>query len=813
MKISLNWLKAYLPLDMDPTKIGEILTDIGLEVEGMDQVESINGGLEGLVIGKILTCEKHPDADKLQVTTVDVGADMPLHIVCGAPNCASGQTVVVATHGTTIHPTNGEPFKIKKGKIRGQVSEGMICAEDEIGLGSSHDGIIVLNEEIKAGTLAKDHFKIETDFVYEIGLTPNRCDATSHLGVAEDLMAYLKINHDYEDQIDYPNLVNFQVQAETLAFKVEVLNEKDCPRYSGITISNITVKESPQWIKDRLNAIGVRPINNVVDITNFILHEYGQPLHAFDADKVSGKKIIVDNLPEGTKFTTLDEKERSLNAHDLMICDGDKNGLCIAGVFGGLKSGVTTDTKNVFLESAHFSASSIRKTSTSHLLRTDAAKVYEKGSDPSITIKALKRAALLLEEFAEGTISSEIIDNYPSEIQRNEIELHYEKVNSLIGVEIAKEDVHNILSAMNMELRPIDNESLLVKVPTNKCEVLREADLIEEVLRIYGFNKVPIPTTIKSSISYKSYPSKRDITERISDFLSSNGFNEMMGLSLIEAKNVLPQLNISDEELVYINNTSNIHLNVMRPEPMVSGLVSVVHNHNYSQKDIALYEFGKTYKKTENGFIEKQYLSLFLTGNQSSEHWETKNNPNCDLFTIKKWTNWLLERIGIASYQIEDLSDDKWDYGMKYTRGKDEIVSFGMVNPEVAEAMDIKQDVLCAIFDMDNILKFTKNNKLQVKEISKFPAMRRDLALVLDENVEFEGVLKTSKKLKSKLLQEVSLFDVYKSEEHLGKGKKSYAVKLIFQDLNNTLKDKTVDKEVNQLVKLFETELQATIRS
>ena len=811
MKISLNWLKTYLPLEMDPVKIGEILTDIGLEVEGMDQIESIKGGLEGLVIGKILSCEKHPNADKLKVTTVDVGGEEPLNIVCGAPNCTTGQTVVVATHGTTIHPSEGEPFKIKKGKIRGEVSEGMLCAEDEIGMGQSHDGIISIDQDIKPGTQAKEHFEISTDYVYEIGLTPNRSDATSHLGVAEDLLAYLKVNHAFEEPIDYPNLVNFQVDGTTLPFSIEVENEKACPRYCGITISNIEVKSSPQWLKDNLNAIGVRPINNIVDITNFVLHEYGQPLHAFDADKISGQKVIVTNLPEGTPFLSLDEKERKLRADDLMICDGDRKPMCIGGVFGGIDSGVSEGTKNIFLESAHFEAGTIRRTSTAHLLRTDAAKVFEKGSDPNITIKALKRASLLIEKLTGGKISSEIYDHYPVEIKRQKIELHYAKINSMIGVDIPKDDVHDILAAMNMELKSIDNESILVKVPTNKCEVLREVDLVEEVLRIYGFNKVPIPTTIKSSISYKEYPSKRDVTERISDFLSSNGFNEMMGLSLIESKNVLPQLSIADEQLVYINNTSNIHLNVMRPEPMVSGLVSVLHNQNYSQKDLALYEFGKTYQKAGEEFIENQYLAIYVTGSSGSEHWEDKA-AETNLYSIKKWTNWLLERIGISSYQVEEVEGDKWEYGMAYKRGKNEIVSFGSVNQDVLSALDIKTEVFCALFNMDNILKFTANNKLQVSEISKFPAMRRDLALVLDENVPFEGIKSASKKLKSNILKQISLFDVYKSEEHLGKGKKSYAVKFMFQDLNNTLKDKLVDKEVNKLVQIFEADLGAIIR-
>ncbi|MCL4134576.1 UNVERIFIED_CONTAM: hypothetical protein GTU68_017764 [Idotea baltica] len=797
---------------MEPEKIGEILTDIGLEVEGMDQIESIEGGLEGLVIGKILSCEKHSNADTLQVTTVDVGAEEPLHIVCGAPNCKTGQTVVVATHGTTIYPTEGDSFKIKKGKIRGEVSEGMLCAEDEIGMGQSHDGIIVLEGDVAPGTKAKDHFKVSTDYVYEIGLTPNRCDATSHIGVAEDLLAYLKINHDYTEPIDYPNLVNFQVEATTLPFKISVENEKACPRYCGITLSNVEVKPSPQWLKDNLNSIGVSPINNIVDITNFVLHEYGQPLHAFDADKIAGHKVIVANLPAGTPFTTLDEKERKLRAEDLMICDGDKTPMCIAGVFGGINSGVSVDTKNIFLESAHFDSGSTRRTSTAHLLRTDAAKVFEKGSDPNITIKALKRAALLIEKLSGAKISSEIYDHYPVEIKREKIELHYAKVNGMIGVDIPKDKVHDILTAMNMELKPIDNESILVKVPTNKCEVLREVDLVEEILRIYGFNKVPIPTTIKSSITYKEYPSKRDVRERISDFLSSNGFNEMMGLSLIESKNVLEQLKIGDEKLVYINNTSNIHLNVMRPEAMVSGLVSVLHNHNYSQRDLALYEFGKTYQKDGEGFIENRFMSVFITGSSSNEHWETKSEQN-NLYSIKKWTNWILERIGITSYQVAEVEGEKWDYGISYKRGKNEIVSFGSVSADVLDALDIKSEVFCAVFNMDNIYKFTANNKLQVSEISKYPAVRRDLALVLDEEVAFEGVQAATKKLKSKILQQISLFDVYKSEEHLGKGKKSYAVKFMFQDLKNTLKDKVVDKEVNQLIKIFEQDLGATIRS
>jgi len=816
VKISLNWLKAYLNINHSPEKIGEILTDIGLEVEGIKQIESIKGGLEGIKIGQVLTCEKHPNADKLKITTVNVGAESELQIVCGAPNVAAGQKVIVATIGTTLYPVEGDSFKIKKGKIRGEVSEGMICAEDEIGLGSDHDGIIVLEEDAIVGKDAKDHYKISTDFIYDIGLTPNRSDATSHIGVAQDLLAYFKTNEGFTGQVDLPDVVNFHSETKTLPFQVEIKDIKGCPRYSGVTISNVTIKQSPQWMKDRLNSIGVRPISNIVDITNFILHELGQPLHAFDADKIPARKIVIQTLPEGSKFTALDEKERTLSESDLIVCDDQSNGLCIAGVFGGISSGVTEQTKNIFLESAHFNASYIRTTSTKHLLRTDAAMIFEKGSDPNLTVYALKRAALLIKELGGGTISSEIIDKYPKEIKKKEIELHYASINEVIGTEISPDIVHTILSSMNMEIKPVDKESIAVKVPTNKADVLREIDLIEEILRIYGYNNVPISTTINSTINYQGHPSKNTIKRSIASFLSSHGFNEMMGLSLMEEKQIIPELSIDKSKLIFINNTSNIHLNILRPEPIVNGLVNVIHNHNYQQKDLKLFEMGRTYqihKENNDEFVEDSFLSLFISGAHHEENWIQGGENKSNFYTIKKYTTFILSHLGIKSYQTDELKDERWAYGLNLFRGNKQIVRFGELSQAVLKELDIKQDVFCAEFDLDNLCLFASKQKLSVKPISKFPAVRRDLALVLDEEVEFSMVLAAAHKVKSKILQEVCLFDVYKNEEHLGAGKKSYAIKFIFQDQNDTLKDKAIDKEMNKLIKSFEDQNGAIIRS
>lgn len=811
MKTSLSWLKNYVDLDMDINDLSEILTTIGLEVEGIEEVEMIKGGLQGVVVGHVKSCEKHPDADKLSLTTVDVGGESDLQIVCGAPNVAANVKVLVATIGTTLY--NGDkPWKIKKGKIRGQVSEGMICAEDELGLGTSHDGILVLPEDTQIGTPAAEYFNIESDTVFDIGLTPNRSDATSHLGVAKDVCAYLKINHGYTQNVKEPDTQGFAIEHNSFPIDVEVRDKDACPRYSGVTLTNVKVGESPEWMQKHLKAIGVRPISNIVDITNYILHELGQPLHAFDADKITGKKVIVKKAKAGDKFTSLDEKERILHEDDLMICDGDEKGMCIAGVFGGLNSGVTDSTVNIFLESAHFEAGSTRRTSTRHLLRTDAAKVFEKGSDPNITVFALKRAAQLMVEYAGATISSDIVDVYPNEIKAKEITLSYEKVNRLIGADISRDEIHNILRAMDMEINPVNDDQIKVSVPTNKADVIRDVDLIEEILRIYGFNKIEIPTKVSSTLNFSEFPSKRKIIETTANYLASNGFNEMMGLSLIESKKYAEVYPMDENEFVYINNTSNIHLDIMRPELMVSGLLSILHNHNRQQLDLRLFEFGKSYIKTEEDFKETEYLTFFISGKRRLESWRHDFKPQTDFFDIKKIVNSTLSRLGIAGYQVSEAEDSRLAYGLKYHRGPSDVAVFGEVDQAILSKMGIKNSVFYAELPIKMLLKAAKNAKNTVSLISKYPSVRRDLALVVDTRVKFEEIQKLSVKADKKLLKEINLFDVYTNEEHVGKGKKSYAISYQFEDATKTLNDAEVDKVMKKLIGSYTHQLGATIR-
>ncbi len=812
MNISLKWLKRYIDLDMPIDKISEILTAIGLEVEGIEEVESIKGGLQGIVVGKVISCEKHPNADKLSKTTVDIGRDEPLKIVCGAPNVAEGQKVVVATIGTKLYTPEGEEWKIKKGKIRGELSEGMICAEDELGLGNSHDGIMVLDSEVKEGTLAAEHFNVSSDFIFDIGLTPNRSDATSHYGVAKDLMAYLKVNHPNTAKFKNISVSDFHVDNRLDKIDIEIVDKEKCPRFSGLVLSDIEVKPSPQWMRDLLSVIGVQPINNIVDITNFVLHEYGQPLHAYDASKVSGSKVIITTLDEGTKFKTLDDVERKLRSEDIMVCDGDKNPLCIAGVFGGAESGVTDSTKKIFLESAYFNAKSIRQTSTKHLLRTDAAQRFEKGADPNITVKALKRAAILMKKYAGATISSDIEDKYPKKIDRKEIVLRYSVLNDKIGEKIEKDEVNIILQAMEMEISLVDSDSIKVKVPTNKADVLREVDLVEEVLRIYGFNRVSTGSSFKNVMTYTEQPNKRDVRNLISDMLVSKGYYEMMNLSLIESKYYRDVLVLPEESFVVINNTSNIHLDIMRPEMMISGLLSVLRNHNHQQKDLRLFELGKTYIKSGKEIIEKEKLSIFLTGNQVSDSWLTKDEKEVDFYDIKKIINELLNRFGLEGMQTSELSDDRMSYGIKRHRGNIEFLKFGAVKNVLLKKLGIKMNVFYAEIDIEVLFGALKNPKLYVEPLSKYPAVRRDLACVVDKSVKFEDIERLARKIGKKLLKEVSLFDIYENEEQLGKGNKSYAVKYIFQDNLKTMKDKDIDKIMNKIIEGMGKQLNAHIR-
>jgi len=813
MNISLNWLQKYIDLSEYTTEeLSEILTTIGLEIEGVEQVELIKGGLAGVVVGKVLTCEKHPNADKLSVTTVDVGAESPIQVVCGAPNVAAGLTVLVATVGTTLY--NGdEPWKIKKGKIRGEVSEGMICAEDELGLGASHDGIMSLDGALVAGSPAADHFDVGSDTIFEIGLTPNRSDATCHLGVAKDLAAYLKVNKQYTKGVKEPEVSAFDAKQNSMSVDVNIRDTAACPRYSGITLSNITVGESPEWMQKMLIAVGVRPINNIVDITNYVLHELGQPLHAFDYDKVVGQAVNVGKLPSGTKFLALDESERVLHEDDLMICDGNNDPMCIAGVFGGAKSGVTDATTSIFLESAHFEASHIRKTSTRHLLRTDAAKVYEKGSDPNVTVYALKRAVLLMQEYAGATVMSDIIDIYPKEIEPAEVYLDYAKINRIIGNDITRDEVHTILRAMDMEIVPKGDDGITVKVPTNKSDVTRDVDVIEEILRIYGFNKIVVSTKVNSTLNYSSHPDKKGIKEIVANHMTSLGYNEMMGLSLIESKYYDSLLPIDSKELVYINNTSNIHLDIMRPEMLVSGLQSVVHNHNRQQANLRLYEYGKAYRKLTEGYQETEYLTIFMTGSRNTENWVIKATEDVDYYDIKGAVHQVLSRLGVSSYQVGECDDDRLAYGIQYHRGPQVIAKFGQVSDKLTKGMSIKSKVYYAEIDIEKLVTATKSAKVVINKISKFPSVRRDLALVLDNKVPFAEVEKLAYKADKKLLQSVNLFDVYVNEDQLGKGKKSYAVSYHFEDMDKTLKDKEVDKIMSKMIANYTSQLGAIIRS
>ena len=812
MKLSLNWLKEYVDINLSPQKVAEILTDIGLEVEGEEEIESIPGGLAGLLVGEVKECGKHSNADKLSLTKVNVGNGEDLQIVCGAPNVAAGQKVVVATVGTTLYPMEGEPFKIKKGKIRGETSEGMICAEDEIGIGTDHSGIIVLPDEVKVGSLLSDYFNIEKDYVYEIGLTPNRSDATNHIGAAKDLAAALKINYEHTGKVRLPTVDNFKVDNNDLPIQVAVKNTDACPRYSGVSIKGVTIKESPDWLKKRLLAIGVRPISNVVDITNFVLHELGQPLHAFDADEIRGKKIIVKNLPEGTKFISLDENKRTLTAQDLIICDGDSKGMCIAGVFGGIKSGVTDDTKNIFLESAHFNAKTTRRTSFHHDLRTDAAKVFEKGSDPNITVYALKRAAQLIKELAGGEIASEIIDVYPNKIEPVQVKVTYRNVERLIGVAIPKGEIRAILEAMEMSIVEESQDFFTVAVPTNKADVTREADVIEEILRIYGFNKVPIPNQVRNAVVASQKPEPQALRNIIGDYLSANGFNEIMAVSLTQSSYFEKLLPIEKSQLVYVNNTSNVTLDVMRPSMLFSGLEAILHNQNRRSTDLKLFELGRTYRTLDEGHKEAQHLSLFLMGQKMAESWLNKEKAATNFYTIKSYVNNLLVRTGLSGFQEIHLKNEIFSFGFKYFRGQQSLAKFGKVQPKILKEMGIKNEVFYADINFDAILKAARKHEIKFEELNRFPTVRRDLALIIDNSVTFSDIVKNARKTIKQDLKDINLFDVYINKEQLGANKKSYAVSFVFEDVTKTLKDKEVDKKINKLIQVFEQNLGAEIR-
>ncbi len=815
MKISYNWLKQYVKTELSPEEVGKLLTGCGLEVESIEKVETVKGGLQGMVIGEVKTKEKHPDADKLSLTTVDIGTGELLNIVCGAPNVDAGQKVVVATVGAKLFPSTGEPFEIKKSKIRGAVSEGMLCAEDEIGLGQSHAGIMVLDKDAKVGTAAKDYFKIEEDYCLEIGLTPNRADAASHVGVARDLVAVLNVNAKEEEKISLQlsDVRAFKVDNTNSKIEVIVEDELACPRYSGLAINNVKITDSPDWLKNKLKAIGLRPINNVVDITNYVLHELGQPMHAFDADKIKGNKVIVKKLADKTKFKTLDEVERELSSDDLMICDAE-GGMCIAGVFGGLDSGVTSVTTNLFLESAYFNSTSVRKTAKRHGLKTDSSFRFERGTDPNITVYALKRAALLIKEIAGGEISSEIIDVYPNAIENFKVPFSFSNCDKLIGKKLEHDTIKSILTSLDIIIENESNDALLLSVPPFKVDVTREQDVIEEVLRVYGYNNIEIPAALNSSLAFAEKPDKEKIQNVVSELLSNNGFSETMCLSLTKEEYSTKLKTINEEQNVKMLNPLSSDLNVLRQTLLFSGLESVSYNQNRKNADLKLYEFGKTYMAIKGGeatkYIEIKHLSLFITGKKQEESWSAKND-SVNFYTLKGFVNSIIERLGI-NIKLNESFSEALSQGLTYTYNKKTLVEFGLVSKSILKMMDIKQEVFYADFNWDLVLEAVKNNQdIMYSEVPKFPEVRRDLALLVDKAIKFEQLEQLAFQSEKNILKNVNLFDVYEGDK-LPQGKKSYALSFTLLDENATLTDKQIEKIMEKLMKTYQEKVGAEIR-
>lgn len=804
MKISYNWLKQFLHIDWDSQKTGELLTDLGLEVEGISRFESVKGGLQGIVVGHVLSCEQHPNADRLKLTTVDIGQGTPLQIVCGAPNVAAGQKVPVATIGTTLYTKEGEAWTIKKGKIRGEESQGMICAEDEIGLGQGHDGIMVLNEELVPGTPCSKVFDVESDEVFEIGLTPNRADAMSHFGVARDLKAGLE-QKEIQKELVTPSTSNFSIDNRSLKIDVEVKNSQLAPRYCGLTISNLIVQDSPDWLKNRLKSIGLSPINNVVDVTNYVLHELGQPLHAFDASKIKGNKIEVKTLPAGTKFKTLDGVERELHEDDLMICDTEKP-MCIAGVFGGLYSGVTEHTSAIFLESAYFDPVSIRKTAKRHGLNTDASFRYERGIDMNITEYALKRAALLIREIAGGYISSEIVDLYPKKNQDRQVFLTFDKINNLIGQEIPRDTIKSILSSLEIRINNVTESGLGLTIPTYRVDVTREVDVIEEILRVYGYNNIGFKEKLNASIAKSSRYENHRIQDVIGNTLASKGFYEIMTNSLVSSETVSGD----NVEPVQMLNPLSSDLSVLRTSMLSSGLQTVLHNHNRQKTDLKLFEFGKTYRKVGGEYQEKRHLALFISGERIQNNWSTVSKKT-DFFYLKGIVESLFARLGIKDVETLPTTNPVFAEGLSCGKNGKSLASYGLVSKNVLKKFDMKQEVFHADFDWDAILESVETQNIAFREIPKFPEVTRDFALLLDESTTFQKVYDIAWQTEKSLLKNVNLFDVY-TGKNLPKGKKSYAVSFTLSDEKKTLTDKQIDKIMGKLLAQYQKELGAELR-
>ena len=819
MNISYNWLKQYINIDVTPDELSKALTSIGLEVGGVEEVQTIKGGLEGLVIGEVLTCSAHENSDHLHVTTVNIGAGEPIQVVCGAPNVATGQKVVVATVGTKLY-SGEESFTIKRSKIRGVESFGMICAEDEIGVGTSHDGIIVLPAEAIVGTLAKDYYGIKNDTLLEVDITPNRIDAASHFGVARDLAAFFALK-DKLVKLTKPSVEAFAIQNTNLPIPVTVENTDACPRYSAVTISGVKVTESPEWLKNYLLIIGLRPINNIVDVTNFVLHELGQPMHAFDADKIKGGEVRVKTLAEGTPFTTLDGTERKLNAADLMICNAEAP-MCIAGVFGGLDSGVTEATQNVFLESAYFNPVSIRKTARRHGLNTDASFRYERGCDPTNTIYVLKRCALLIQEVAGGQISSEIVDIYPQEVKPFEVSLSLSKINTLIGKKIGKENIETILGALEMKIVSQNEEGYVLHVPAYRVDVQRDVDVIEDILRIYGYNNVEIGETLKSTLSYSSKPDSYKLQNLISEQLTAQGFNEILNNSLTKGGYYTELTSYPADNSVKIINSLSSDLNVMRQTLLFGGLENINRNVNRRNTDLKFYEFGNCYyyhaenkKEGEKlaAYSEDFHLGLWITGNKRGQSW-TATDEKSSIYELKAYIENILRRLGfnLRKLVVGEYADDLLSDALTiYSAAGRKLAVYGIVHPKIRKVADIDQEVYFADLNWNAILAELGNKNVQYTELSKFPEVKRDLALLLDKNITFAEIEKIAYETERKLLKKVNLFDVYEGK-NLEAGKKSYAVSFLLQDETKTLTDSQIESIMKKLQGNFETKLGAKLR-
>ncbi len=785
-----------------------MLTSIGLEVDGMETYQSIPGGLEGLVVGKVLRAEPHPNADKLRITSVDAGTGEPLPIVCGAPNVAAGQKVVVALPGATLYPSTGEPFTIKKAKIRGEASEGMICAEDEIGLGQDHGGILVLPDDTPVGMQAAVYFGVERDHILEIGLTPNRSDAFCHLGVAKDLFAAL-LSRGYKAELKLPPIPDLPASNGSLNLKVSVLNHEACPRYSGIALSGLRIGPSPEWLKKRLAAIGVRSINNVVDVTNFILHEYGQPLHAFDASQIKGGEIRVTTLPEGKAFVTLDGETRTLSAQDLMICDAD-HPMCMAGIYGGLGSGIRESTTAIFLESACFDPRWIRRSFTAHGLRTEAASHFEKGTDPNMTVDVLKRAVSLLQEVAGGEVASDLIDLYPNPVIPRLIRLRWKNLNRLIGTTIPQPEVSGILERLGMTVKNESPDALEVLVPTDKTDVLREADLAEEVLRVYGMDRIPLPDALRSNIVAVQADRAEQGRYRMAQFLNGAGYREIFSNPITRSRYLQGLDDSITDQTVWLANSLNAELDVLRPDLLFGGLESIARNVNRRQENLRLFEFGKVFEQQKGAFNEPEQLGLWLCGNKSPESWR---NPAAaqDYFDLKRIVEQVLEKAGCPVQSAGYARHPLLEYGQDYLLEGEKTVSFGRVSSKITALFDLRIPVFYAAFRWDRVDGSNRKGTGQYQPLSRFPSVRRDLALVLDRQTAFRDVEAIARKKGGKLLREVFLFDAYEGA-NLGEGRKSYGIGLSFRDDQATLTDNQVDQVMQNLIHAYETELNATIR-